>query len=253
MFPIGLLGLAGYVVGLPLLVFVTLARYRASLFTDPRVFSLYGTLYRLVRRPYFYLPIALMARKLAIVAISLFFSLEPALLVALLLAINVGSSLVLSRVRPYYFSIYDSLDTALTGVISALLLCGMVLYSESDASASSALARAMLVLVFATLIVLAFVVVAFVVREIWRERTKGQGTMHTEAFESRARSQLSLVLLDVDSPVAFLSSVDNVTRSARATPIDGTLDSDTFGAEVELTSIVDGVKPLHDLTTRPAA
>lgn len=156
------------------------------------------------------------------------------------------------RVKPYYFAIYDSLDWALTAVVSALLLCGMMFYSEEDATSSSLVGRATLVVFFVVFVTLVCIIVGFVaadVAQVWREQQKGGQMMHIQAFERRAHMQLELLLQDVTSPQSeFLAGLVGEVQPATTITMASHVTSDreafganseVFGADVELSSIVD--------------
>ena len=103
----------------------------------------YGGLVNRVRRPYLVLPVVLMAKQAAIATASLFLSRAPAVLLAVLLALILGGGLVSADIKPHYFRLYDQLDLALTVVLTALLLMGLVLYAEgANGGSTSAPARA---------------------------------------------------------------------------------------------------------------
>eukprot|EP00300_Choanocystis_sp_HF-7_P001215 c10978_g3_i1.p1 GENE.c10978_g3_i1~~c10978_g3_i1.p1 ORF type:complete len:1491 (+),score=126.92 c10978_g3_i1:284-4474(+) len=222
LFPVGLLGLLVYVIGIPGLISVTLRRHRLSLFTQPSVFHLYGSVYKLVRRPYYWLSIVLMGKKLGIAAASLFLSRSPAVLVAVLLVVIGGAGLAQSSVKPFYYTLYNRLDLALTVLLSALLVCGMVLYADRGGSPN--LSALVVVLIYVTLSTLLLVVLGFVlcdIRAILIDRRTVSGQIAkanidngkargVATFEQHTRNVLRRLILDIEDPGGFLQSMLSV-------------------------------------------
>lgn len=213
LFPVCLAGLLVYVLGIPCLMLVTLLRNRAELFSKASVYRHYGGLYKLVRRPFYALPVVLMGKKFAIACASLFLSLVPSLLFAVLFALVAGAGLAQSLLKPYYFVIYERLELALTSVLSILLVCGMVLFAEQGNESGKSLPPAgqlAVVIVFACIVALFLIAVYFItmdIGEIRRERARLAADLPLRSFDVRAAAHMSTLLRDVDDPDALLASL----------------------------------------------
>merc|ERR1711916_266482 len=124
--PVGLLGLATYVLGVPAYFLWCLVKQRHELLTA-QTFARYGSLYKLFRVPYFWGGVADLGKRLAIVIAAVFVSEHQLIQIGLLLSVFLASSYVINRLQPYYFPLYNMLDFRLTLILIVLLLLGVIL------------------------------------------------------------------------------------------------------------------------------
>eukprot|EP00300_Choanocystis_sp_HF-7_P038671 c55876_g1_i1.p1 GENE.c55876_g1_i1~~c55876_g1_i1.p1 ORF type:complete len:577 (+),score=91.15 c55876_g1_i1:33-1733(+) len=228
--PLGIIGLFLYVALIPLAITVTLVTSRDRLYTDMSIIRRYGSLYKLVRRPMFLLPVALLGKKLAIAICSLFLSQRQEYQIALLLFIVLGGGMAQSKLMPYYFPLYERLDFSFTIMLSVLLICGMIAFSSRGEGASvrnsSAFVIAAVVWTMVFLIIGAIGFFIADVRQIRAARKRAKSPEVTESVhEKRIRLFLQENMVDVDCPDAFVSSL--------VMPADAKLTADPAAAEVE--------------------
>eukprot|EP00300_Choanocystis_sp_HF-7_P019716 c20411_g1_i1.p1 GENE.c20411_g1_i1~~c20411_g1_i1.p1 ORF type:complete len:924 (+),score=139.09 c20411_g1_i1:322-2772(+) len=214
--PIGLFGCVAYVIAVPGAIAVTMYLNRASLFTDVSVIRSFGSVYKLFRRPYTFMPLALLGKKLAIAIWSLFFSRLQAIQFAGLFFILFGGGFIQMYCQAYYFPIYDRMEMVFTGLLSGLLVCGMMMYSSTGQNKEANSSVLVVVVVFALVIALLAFSLYFVycdIRDFRRDmRASGQAgdnskSMHAKRLRAFANSNLR----DLDDPVTFLTSLA-VTR-----------------------------------------
>merc|ERR1712065_129744 len=161
--PVGVLGLATYVLGVPAYFLWCLVKQRHELLTA-ETFARYGSLYKLFRVPYFWGGVADLGKRLAIVVAAVFVSEHQLIQIGLLLAVFLTALVVVNRLQPYYFPLYNMLDFRLTLILIVLLLLGGASHAERGTAGSSD--TAILVGVILVLIVLAGVAVHAVVVDI---------------------------------------------------------------------------------------
>merc|ERR1711991_635626 len=95
---VGVLGLATYVLGIPVYFLWCLVKRRHKLLT-PATFARFGGLYKLYRIPYFWGGVADLGKRLAIVVAAVFVSDHQLLLIALLLSVFLASSYAVNRLN----------------------------------------------------------------------------------------------------------------------------------------------------------
>merc|ERR1711991_965781 len=198
--PVGVLGLATYVFGIPMYFLWCLVKRRHELLMV-RTFARYGSLYKLFRVPYFWGGVADLGKRLAIVIAAVFVSEHQLVQIGLLLAVFLTALVVVNRLRPYYFPLYNTLDFRLTLILIVLLLLGGASHAERGTAGSSD--TAILVGVILVLVVLAGVAihaVAIDILQIMRMRKLEYST------ESDRRAQMAAYLekerVDLDPEVA---------------------------------------------------
>ena len=162
---IGMVSVAGFVVGVPAYFFVCVYRRRTQLM-DPVTFARYGALYRLYRVPYFGGGVADLAKRLSIVLASVFVSEHVLALLGLLLMVFLASSYAVNSLHPYYYPLYNTLDFRLSLVLIVLLLLGGGSYAERNTQGS--MDTVFLVGIVLTLVVFAGVGLHAVVVDVYQ-------------------------------------------------------------------------------------
>ena len=137
-FPIGLFGLVFGVFGVPAYFSTVLIQNRASLY-DPKVMARFGSLYRLYRVSYYWGEVAGLAKRLSVVAVSVFFSKHQLVQFACLFAVLLSTSYFVSRQKPYYFTLYNDLEFRLSLVVLTIVILGMGSYAERSRNSSDLL------------------------------------------------------------------------------------------------------------------
>merc|ERR1712065_23971 len=198
--PVGVLGLATYVLGVPAYFLWCLVKRRHKLLTA-QTFARYGSLYKLFRVPYYLGGVADLGKRLAIVIAAVFVSDRQLVQLALLLSVFLASSYVINRLQPYYFPLYNMLDFRLTLILIVLLLLGGASHAERGTAGSSD--TAILVGVILVLVVLAGVAIHAIVVDILQIMRTRKSKYSTE---SDRRAQLAALLEkerdDLDPEVA---------------------------------------------------
>eukprot|EP00300_Choanocystis_sp_HF-7_P019717 c20411_g2_i2.p1 GENE.c20411_g2_i2~~c20411_g2_i2.p1 ORF type:complete len:1098 (+),score=164.30 c20411_g2_i2:64-3357(+) len=216
--PIGLFGCVAYVIAVPGAIAVTMYLNRASLFTDVSVIRSFGSVYKLFRRPYTFMPLALLGKKLAIAIWSLFFSRLQAIQFAGLLFILLGSGCVQMFVQPYYFPIYDRMEMVFSVLLSGLLVCGMMTFSSkvnnNEQVDKDRFTVLVAVVVIALVVALLGLSVYFVYRDIrgirsdFRTSRDGQTPDNSRGSHAkRMRAFADSNLRDLDDPAGFVRSL----------------------------------------------
>ncbi|KNC53961.1 uncharacterized protein AMSG_09607 [Thecamonas trahens ATCC 50062] len=167
--PVGLVALVVYVLGLPIYFGIALLRRRHILFL-PSVTVRFGTLYRLYRKAYYWGEVANLVKRLVIVILAVFFSSRQLLQISLMLALLTTSLVVVSRYEPYYFPLYNAVDTRLSVMLIIILMIGTGSYAERDAASSDS---TFFVLTLVAIIALVLVSVHALAVDVWliyRER-----------------------------------------------------------------------------------
>ena len=184
---VGLVGIL-YVGGIPMYFLWCLVRVgRKGVLLETETFARYGGLYRLYRVPYYWGGVAELGKRLAVVVAAVFVSEYQLIQIGLLLAIFLGASYVVARLRPYYFVLYNVVDFRLTLILVVLLCLGGASYAEDGASEVL-----ILVGVVSVLVVLAGVAVWAVVVDVLQIKRGREGGY--DAAQVR-REELAAVLV----------------------------------------------------------
>ena len=125
LFPFGLLGLLVYVIGIPLVMSYSLWKVRDTLWM-PETMRVYGLMYRLFRRDFYFTGIVLLGKRLVIVVLVVFLSSSVTLLIASLLVVVVASMALHNHFAVYYFTLYDLIEQRLNACVLGVLLCAFV-------------------------------------------------------------------------------------------------------------------------------
>merc|ERR1712065_129463 len=134
--PVGVLGLATYVLGVPAYFLWCLVKRRHKLLTA-QTFARYGSLYKLFRVPYYLGGVADLGKRLAIVVAAVFVSDRQLVQIGLLLAIFLATSYTVRSLKPYYFPLYNTVDFRLTLILIVLLLLGGASHAQRNNLGSS--------------------------------------------------------------------------------------------------------------------
>jgi len=215
-FPLGLVAIFGYVLGVPAYFAYTLWSHRARLF-DPLVTARFGSLYRNFRRDYYWGEIANLGKRLGIVVVALFFSKHQLGQIGFLLTILGASVIFVNSRRPYYVPMYNDIDVRLTVLVIGVLLLGAGSYAER----SSESARTFF-FVGAIGVVIALAVVsghALVVDVLSLRKERENEHYSAEQRQARMVDYVSSQLKDVDADPTllhaageFLATLDNAVR-----------------------------------------
>ena len=162
---IGMVSVAGFVIGVPVYFFVCVYR-RQNQLMDPVTFARYGALYRLYRIPYFWGGVADLAKRLSIVLVAVFVSEHVLTQLALLLAVFLASIVAVTKLQPFYYPLYNDLEFRLTLILVVLLLLGVGSYAERNTEGSTD--TAFLVGIILTLAAFAAVSVHAVVTDMYQ-------------------------------------------------------------------------------------
>ena len=162
---IGMVSVAGFVIGVPVYFFVCVYR-RQNQLMDPVTFARYGALYRLYRIPYFWGGVADLAKRLSIVLVAVFVSEHVLTQLALLLAVFLASIVAVTKLQPFYYPLYNDLEFRLTLILIVLLLLGVGSYAERNTEGSTD--TAFLVGIILTLAAFAAVSVHAVVTDMYQ-------------------------------------------------------------------------------------
>jgi len=157
----GLFGVVGIVVGLPAYFSVRIWSNKSSLW-ETNVLSRLGGLYSLFRKPYYYLEVVNLMRRLAVVAASLFLATEPLLLLGTLAALFATLMVFFARARPHYYPLYTQAEFRLSVALTLILLLGGAAYAETGENST-----AITILVYAACALLICLAVALVVQDIY--------------------------------------------------------------------------------------
>lgn len=128
--PLGIAGLIFYVVGPPIVLMALIYAKRKALFsassTDYVAALMGASCCKLYRRACYATGPLLLVKRFVIVAVALFASRSPALLVPLFLAIVGGTALAQSKLAPFYDPLLNRVELGLSSLLCLLLLCGVV-------------------------------------------------------------------------------------------------------------------------------
>ncbi|KNC54303.1 uncharacterized protein AMSG_12340 [Thecamonas trahens ATCC 50062] len=197
-FPFGLAGVLGYIVGIPGIIAYTLYRHRHVLFSM-RTMRRYGMLYRLYRSQYYYALLPLLGKRLFIVILTLFLSRSVTILISLLILTFVVSMAVFFYYEPYFYPMYNQMEQCLTGCILGVLLAANMMHAGNLEPSDK---RTIVVEAFVVILVVAFLLFSayfiFIdVREIYAHRTAGFSAPNPQS--KRVQAWLARNARDVDS------------------------------------------------------
>ncbi|KNC48659.1 uncharacterized protein AMSG_00437 [Thecamonas trahens ATCC 50062] len=132
-FPVGIGGLATYVIGVPAYSMLALMRSQHQLL-EPATFARYGELYKLYRVPFYWGGVADLGKRLAIVCTAVFVSDRQIPQIGVLLTILLSASWAVLSFKPYYYPLYNRLDFQLTVVLVVILLLGAASHADPEAA-----------------------------------------------------------------------------------------------------------------------
>ena len=157
----GVFGVLIIVLGLPAYFSIRIWANKASLW-EPHVLARLGGLYSLFRKPYYYLEVVNLMRRLAVVAASLFLATEPLLLLGTLAGLFGTLMVFFARARPHFFPLYTQAEFRLSVALTLILLLGGAAYAETGENSA-----AITVLVYAACALLICLAVALIVQDIY--------------------------------------------------------------------------------------
>ena len=181
-FPVGLVAVLAFVVGIPAYFGVTIWTHRHTLY-ERSVTSRFGSLYRHFRRKYYWGEIGNLGKRLAIVVVALFFSNRQLVQFGFLVTILLVSLVFGVSRQPYYVPLYNQVDARLTGVLVAILLLGAASYAERSSTGTDSLLLAGTII---AVLILVAVSVHALVADVMSLRKERQGTF-VAAEERHAR------------------------------------------------------------------
>ena len=217
LFPVGVLGLVVYVIGIPLGIGSIIYRNRKRI-GDPVVFARYGTLYALYRTPYVGYGVLLLIKRLAIVCSVMFFSSVKDWLIFSLLSVFAIFGYVQVRYAPFYAPVYNTLETRVNMGLAVFILCGALFHADFF---SSSLSRTIFSVITVVVIVgTVAAVAAGVVAEImlYMRAKRGEGA----ASPSQARLDEFLVMVGLYAP--DLSNPEHAASLATTLLVRGDTD-----------------------------
>ncbi|KNC54873.1 uncharacterized protein AMSG_10527 [Thecamonas trahens ATCC 50062] len=129
MLPFGLFAVVAYVIGLPLFLFVILARARNSL-GEPHVKAELGVLYEAYKPQFYLFEIALLGKRLALVAVAMFASRLIVWLLFFLLCLFALFGAVQLRLQPFAKASHNSVELALNGIAMFVLTVGAFFWAD---------------------------------------------------------------------------------------------------------------------------
>eukprot|EP01139_Manchomonas_bermudensis_P001770 Amastigsp_a2781_11.p1 type:complete len:304 gc:universal Amastigsp_a2781_11:1-912(+) len=209
-FPIALIGVIVNVLALPIVGGFRLLSLRKQLTDDRVMFALHG-LFMHLRRRYYYMELASIGKRLAIVFASLFFSNLQVLLLFALAVIIVSATVAQALLKPYYSAQLNTVELALD--ISALfvLLVGFFSYSGNYTnSASRVFMDVLLVSVVVVSLVFLVVVVVVDVMVYVRRRETASESPEFDPFVDR------ILLRSIEEAVLEVGVAEARRHAARA-------------------------------------
>lgn len=205
--PLGVLG-AVYVLGLPCTLAACLYRHRNSLFVHRSVAFVHGTAYRQFRRAQVHMPVLLLLKLFGLACCSQFLSRLQGFQFTGFALLIVGGGLAQLHTQPYFVPLHDLCDAVLTGWQAALLLCGLVAYSQRVPASRSGSEPSSVVSALVIVATVGFFASCgyFVVRDV---RACYQCAPHDSGHERRLRKRNRSVLceFDDDQAAALLTSL----------------------------------------------
>ncbi|KNC46575.1 uncharacterized protein AMSG_03010 [Thecamonas trahens ATCC 50062] len=209
-----------YVVAMPAFFTYVLWYNRATL-ASPRTLMRYGPIYMSYRTSYFWYEVALLIKRLAIVATALFFSKLEVWLFSLLCAIFLISGAFQLRHEPFFFPLHNQLETRLDAAVIILLGCGMLFWADKfPNSGTYAVAAA----IAATVIVVSVLILIFaILRElqfaVWKRRRARRATAPSELAPSAPLSHDELSTRDAIFVSIVDRHIDDLEHPALYTPL----------------------------------
>ena len=177
--PLALVALGAYVVGLPLWIFVTLYRKRRDLI-EPQVMVSVGQLYRPWRLAYWWMGVADLGKRLAIVVVTTFASRAQLVQIGLLALLLLSLLVFVTRHAPYYVPLHNAVDAQLNLCLVAILLLGGASLGRGSGGAGESLFLDVGVIVALVALVLVIIVSVFrEVRLIFRLKDSPDGIRNT--------------------------------------------------------------------------
>ncbi|KNC48377.1 uncharacterized protein AMSG_04825 [Thecamonas trahens ATCC 50062] len=135
-FPLGLAALISFVVGVPVYSIACVIGRRHELFT-PLTYARYGALYRLFRIPYYWVGVADLGKRLALVVAAVFFSGRQLVQSGLMVVVLLSYAFFVLRYKPYFYPLYNEVDFQLTLMLVVFLLLGVGSYAEREAQSGT--------------------------------------------------------------------------------------------------------------------
>ncbi|KNC48081.1 uncharacterized protein AMSG_11800 [Thecamonas trahens ATCC 50062] len=221
--PLAILAVIAYVVALPALFGVVLWRNRKSL-SSTEVLMRYGPIYTAYRQAYFWYEVALLLKRLGVVATALFFSRVDVWLFTLLVGIFMVSGAFQLKHEPFFFPLHNQLETRLNGAVLVLLGCGVLFWADKFYNRMTYLAIVVIAVASIGFSVVLLVTTSF--REVRatfryhrrRRRTRqapGEGELDINALSIRDEVFLSLLarhVSDLENPALSSPLLDVQSR-----------------------------------------
>ena len=217
-FPIGLLSMLVYVLGVPIYFGFTLWVNRHNLFS-PETTSRYGPLYRNWRRAYYHGEILNLCKRLVIVSAATFLSRHQYAQILVITGVLCTALVTVARFQPFYFPFYNGVETRLTACVVAIFLLGVTSYSQETrlSKSTNAFLSFCVVAVVIALFIVSIHALAFDIFSLQRERNDS-----TVAARHRQRlfmQQVGTELKDVEAGPEvlhaageFLAVLDSASR-----------------------------------------
>ena len=133
---LGILGVSIFVMGVPVYFLLCVVPHQGDLMS-PTTYARYGMVYKLYRLPYYWGGVADLGKRLAIVVAAVFVSDHVLAQIGVMLAVILGSALLVVHLKPYFYPLYNSLDLRLMLVLVVVLLLGAASHAERDTAGSS--------------------------------------------------------------------------------------------------------------------
>ena len=138
MFPVCMVVVILFVVGVPAYIGLSLWAWRDSLF-EPDTIARFGSVYRMWRHDWWWGEVAQLGKRLLIVLTALFLSKHPLLQIVIFIAIFVSALSITLHSKPMFLPFFNMMDARLTGCTLAVLLVGMASYSNREHGKSKVL------------------------------------------------------------------------------------------------------------------
>ncbi|KNC50791.1 uncharacterized protein AMSG_06689 [Thecamonas trahens ATCC 50062] len=211
--PIGIAAVLGFVIGLPVYFVWSLWASRNSLF-EPETTARLGALYRLYRRAYYWGEVANLARRLALVVASVFFSEAQLVQLALMMMVLLWWVFAVATLKPYYFPLYNSVDMRLNIVLVAIVMLGAGSYAERNATSSNTF---LLVATVAAVVILVGVSVVAIAVDIKRiVQTRNATYLAAAERQHKLMGTISVELRDIEANPDVLRAAGEFLGTLRA-------------------------------------